>query len=209
MSVDGTASYRRPDWRAAIPELVASAVERAEQLGFEQCVRPETGRFLALLAGGLPRGSVVGETGTGTGAGLAWMVTASDPTVGFISYERDADRAEAARDVFKDHGNVEVVCADAAALFERGPFDLLVHDGGPGAGKTPGSVAVDPAPVLSPGGTMTIDDYTPTTTWPPMYDGEVDASRTHWLSHPDLRSTEVRVAPDLAVVVCRYFPKTR
>jgi predicted O-methyltransferase YrrM len=185
---------------------VAAAVERAERLDFDLCVRPEIGRLLALLAAGLPRDAVVGETGTGTGAGLAWMVTAADPSVKFISYERDADRAEAAREVFKNLENVEVVSADAAELFERGPFDLLVLDGGPGSGKTPGSLPVDPAKVLCPGGTMTVDDYTPATTWPPMFDGEVDVSRLHWLSHPDLRTTEVRLAPDTAVVVCRYFP---
>ena len=45
---------------------------------------------------------------------------------------------------------------------------------------------------------MTVDDYTPTTTWPPMFGSTVDESRVHWLEHPILRSTEVRVAADLA-----------
>jgi len=67
-----------------------------------------------------------------------------------------------------------------------------------------GSTVVDPAEVLRPGGTMTIDDYAPATSWPPMFDGQVE-SRVDWLSHPALESTEVRVAPDLAVVVCRYL----
>lgn len=205
MSIGGTASYGR-DGVGVVPPLVRRAVEQAERLGFEHCVRPEIGRLLGVLAGGLPPGSLVGETGTGTGAGLAWMVDAADPAVRFVSYEIDADRAKAAQSVFAAHPNVEVVCDDAARLFERGPFDLLVHDGGPASGKTPGASPVDPVLVLRPGGTMTVDDFTPADTWPPDFDGSPDTSRIHWLDHPDLRSSEIRVAPDLAVVVCRYFP---
>lgn len=205
MSIGGTASYGRLAGRE-VPDLVRAAVAAAGVLGFEFCVRPETGRLLGTLAAGLPPGSRVGETGTGTGAGLAWMVVAADPTVRFVSYEREVTRAEAAREVFADVPNVDVVCGDSMALFGVGPFDLLVHDGGPGAGKIPGSGVVDPVDVLRPGGTMTIDDYTPTNSWPPTFEGRVDESRVHWLSHPLLTSTEVRVAPDLAVVVCRYLP---
>ena len=181
------------------------AVAAADRLGFEFCVRPETGRLLATLAAGLPAGSLVGETGTGTGAGLAWMVSAADPAIRFVSYEREPERARAAHAVFAHLPNVEIVCGDSADLFERGPFDLLVHDGGPGSGKIAGFDVVDPVEVLRPGGTMTIDDYTPATSWPPMFDGRVDGSRVHWLSHAELQSTEIRVAPDLAVVVCRLL----
>jgi predicted O-methyltransferase YrrM len=136
------------------------------------------------------------------------MVSAADPAIRFLSYEYVPDRARAAMEIFRNDPNVEVICGDAAELLERGPFDLLVHDGGPGSGKTPGSVVADPTVVLRAGGTMTIDDYTPTTSWPPMLNDTIDTSRTHWLSHPDLRSTEIQVAPDLAVVVCRYLPPT-
>lgn len=157
-------------------------------------------------AAGLPAGSLVGETGTGTGAGLAWMASAANRGVRFISYELDPSRAAAASELFENQANVEVVCGDAASIFERGPFDLLVHDGGPGSGKSPGSTPIDPPAILRPGGTMTVDDYTPTSTWPPRFGAMVDESRVHWLEHPVLRSTEVRVAPDLAVIVCRYLP---
>ena len=205
MSRGGTASNERLS-EHRVPELVRSAVARAEHLGFASCVRPEIGRLLAILAAGLPAGSLVGETGTGTGAGLAWMVSACDPAVRFISYEVDPERAEAAEHLFGQHRNVQVISGDCSELFTCGPFDLLIHDGGPGSGKTPGSAAVDPAGVLRPGGTMTIDDYTPTVSWPPMFDGEIDESRVHWVLHPALISTEIRVAPDVAVVVCRYLP---
>jgi predicted O-methyltransferase YrrM len=208
MSRGGTSSYRQSDW-TSFPQRVREAVERAESLNFELCVRPEIGRLLAVLAAGLPDNSLVGETGTGTGAGLAWMVSAASPTVHFVSFEIDEPRAQAASELFEDLDNVAVVCGDAAKIYERGPFDLLVHDGGPGSGKNGASPPIDPAAVLRPGGTMTVDDYTPTTTWPPMYGATVDQSRVHWLEHPTLRSTEVRVAADLSVVVSRYLPSDR
>lgn len=202
MSIGGTASYRDA---ADVPALARAAVEAARSLGFELCVRPETGRLLALLAAGLPPDAVVGETGTGTGAGLAWMVSAAPPGTRFVSYELDPQRAAAARTVFADRPEVEIVAADASGLFERGPFDLLVHDGGPGSGKRPGDRLVDVRRVLRPGGTMTVDDWTPASAWPPMHDGRPDAGRIALFEHPDLHSTEIRVAADLAVVVSRRF----
>lgn len=59
--------------------------------------------------------------------------------------------------------------------------------------------------MLRPGGTLTVDDFTPMTTWPPTYNGEIDEPRHRWLTHPELQTTEVRVAEDLAVLVCRRF----
>lgn len=206
MSMGGTNSYRDLPDGLAVPPLVLDAVNAAERLGFDLCVRPEIGRLLGVLAAGIPTGAIVGETGTGTGAGLAWLVTHAPPGCRFLSYELDPERAEAARDLFADHDNVTVVTGDAADLFDRGPFDLLVLDGGPGSGKTPGDTPIEPASVLRPGATMTIDDYTPATTWPPVFGDEPDHSRIHWLTHPDLHATEIRVAPDLAVIVGRHLP---
>jgi len=75
MSLHGTQRYE--NLRDSVPLRVRSAVEGARRLEFGFCVRPEIGRLLAVLAGGLPPGARVGETGTGTGAGLAWMVDAA------------------------------------------------------------------------------------------------------------------------------------
>ncbi len=205
MSQGGTASYTDLSAGIVVPDLVAKAVSVANDLGFVYCVRPEIGRLLSVLAGGLPAGSVVGESGTGTGAGLAWMVSSSGPEVHFVSYEIDGDQAAAARELFAEHPNVEIVEGDAAALFDHGPFDLLVNDGGPGAGKA-GEKPFRPSEVLRAGGAMTIDDYSPTSEWPPLYSGEPDSSRVHWLTHDDVFATEIRVAPDLAVVLARYLP---
>jgi len=202
MSLGGTDSYR--SFAGSVPDRVNAAVAAAEHLDFSYCVRPELGRLLAVLAAGLPSGSVVGETGTGTGAGLAWMVDAALSDVRFVSIERVEVQVTAAREVFADRSNVEILHGDSATIGDHGPFDLLVLDGGPGSGK--GSDApMDPLIGLVPGGTLTVDDFTPMTEWPPRYEGQVDAPRRHWLDHPDLQSTEIRVAPDLSILVCRRY----
>ncbi len=206
MSLNGTTHYSEID-RRQLPELVCRAVDAAIELDFELSVHPATGRLLQVLAHGVPMNGLIGETGTGTGVGLAWMVSLADPSVSFLSVEIDVDRARVATEVFRDDANVTVLHADAGELFTRGPFDLLVHDGGWGSGKT-SEGRVDVTEVLKEGGVMTVDDFTPMDTWPPTFNGEVDHPRLHWLQHPDLLTTEVRVTEHLAVVVSRRTTTT-
>ena len=182
--------------RAEVPALVLRAVATAEGLDFPLCVHPATGRLLHALAGGVPPGGRIGETGTGTGAGLAWMLTAAPPGTEIVSVEVDPERAAACRDLFAEHPKVTLLEGDAGLVFERGPYDLLVLDGGWGSGKR-GDPTIDPLAVLKPGGTFTVDDLTP------ERPEEADPARRHWLGHPDLHATEVRVAPDCSVLLCR------
>jgi len=114
MSLNGTAEYRT--WPGPVPELVGSAVKAAEELGFDLCVHPATGQLLGVLAGGVAAGGVIGETGTGTGAGLAWMATSAGRDVSLVSVELDAERAEAAKRVFAHTPNVTVIHGDAGEL---------------------------------------------------------------------------------------------
>ncbi|NIR34559.1 MAG: SAM-dependent methyltransferase [Actinobacteria bacterium] len=211
MSLGGTASYTHPPRGMHIPPRVRASVDAAEAIGFEHCIRPETGRLLQALAAGVPGGGRIGEAGTGTGTGVAWMTCSAHPEVSVVSFEIDPARADAARAVHADDPRVEIVTGDAAGLFERGPFDLLVLDGGPAGGKHTGAgpgrdaepQPVDPDAVLSIGGIMTVDDFTPATTWPPRFRDEPDRARIHWVHHPSLHCTELRVAEDLSVIVGR------
>jgi hypothetical protein len=58
-----------------------------------------------------------------------------------------------------------------------------------------------------PGARLVSDDLTPAGEWPPMFRGQVDTVRVHWLAHPDLDATELRLAPDLAALVAtRRWP---
>jgi predicted O-methyltransferase YrrM len=95
---------------------------------------------------------------------------------------------------------VEVLTGDWRRIQEYGPYDLLVLDGG-GSGKSPDDTAADPARLLTPGGVLVIDDFTPATDWPPRHDGTVDRTRLHWLEHPALRTIELPLAGDLATLV--------
>jgi predicted O-methyltransferase YrrM len=172
----------------AEPPLVRRALALADSLGFERSCSPETGRFLHVLAArrGLLR---VGEIGTGTGVGAAWIVSALPPQAPFVTVELDAERAAAAAELFADDPYVRVLVGDwRAVLPAEAPFDLLFVDGGK-AKAQPEVVGL-----LAPGGTAFIDDLTPGRPGP-------DPVRELWLGHPDLVSVEVVVSPEEAVVV--------
>ena len=202
MSLGGTAAYRDV---YDLPDLVRDAVTAATEAGFDFSCQPAQGRLLALLAAGLS-GGVIGETGTGCGVGLAWLAAAAK-NVRLVSIERDPIRYDVARRVFAGDNRVTVLCGDWSELARYGPFDLLVLDGGgQGKGDEP---PLDPADWLLPGGTLVIDDFTPFTTWPPEHDGGPDTARLHWLAHPDLLATEIRMTANLATIVARLVGEER
>ncbi|MET9351725.1 class I SAM-dependent methyltransferase [Streptomyces sp. NPDC006617] len=200
MSLQGTDAHRNAD--GTLPALVARAVAAARAHGFAHACRPEQGRLLHLLAAGATHG--IAETGTGCGVGLAWPASGARPGTRLVSVERDTERARVARQVFRHHEEVEILHGDWRRVEEHGPYDLLVLDGG---GQAKGDGAADPARLLPPGGTLVVDDFTPATTWPPLFDGAPDRPRLHWLEHPALHTTELRLAPDLSVIVGTHWPR--
>ncbi|MBV1853538.1 hypothetical protein [Catellatospora tritici] len=115
-----------------------------------------------------------------------------------VSVERDEQRAHVVAALFADLPDVEILHGDWTRIQERGPFDLLVTDGGGNGKSTP---PADPELLLNPCGTIVIDDFTPMTQWPPVIAGEPDLARLGWLEHPALRCTEVRLAPDLSTII--------
>ncbi|WP_331769908.1 class I SAM-dependent methyltransferase (plasmid) [Embleya sp. NBC_00888] len=199
MSLQGTDAYQDDD--DTIPTLVRRAVRAARRHGFAFSCRPEQGRLLRVLAAGATRR--IGETGTGYGVGLAWLASGAASGTRLVSVERDAERAAIAAEVFRDCEHVDVLHGDWRRIADHGPYDLLVLDGG---GQAKGNGTADPARLLAPGGSVVIDDFTPATTWPPHFDGALDRPRLHWLEHPELRATELRLAPDLSVIVGTRLP---
>jgi predicted O-methyltransferase YrrM len=195
MSVGGNTAYED---RTGLPDLVAAAVDLAVERDFDNSCAPEQGRLLSVLARGWSGGRV-GETGTGCGVGLAWMVDAAGPDTSFVSIELDAERAAASATFFSGHRDVHIVHGDWRGLRGYGPFDLLVLDGG-GKGKDRRADSpLDPADGwLRPGGTLVLDDFVPA-----GQPGapEHDAARDHWLNHPLLKATEIRLSPALATLV--------
>jgi predicted O-methyltransferase YrrM len=199
VSISGTAAY---DARTDLPPQVKAAVELAQTAQFPHSCLPEQGELLRLLARGVGP-AVIGETGTGYGVGLAWLAAGAHPHAKLVSIERDPDRAAAAGGLFRDNPAVEVRIGDWHDLRHVGPFHLLVLDGG-GQGKQD-EAPLEPAAWLRPGGLLVIDDFTPSTTWPPRYAGRIDTSRQHWLDHPDLRATQVNVTPESATILATYL----
>jgi hypothetical protein len=112
----------------------------------------------------------------------------------------------AARALFHNHPGVRVEHADASDLARHGPFDLLVLDGG-GQGKS-GAPPLSPADWLRPGGLVVLDDFTPSTRWPPVHDAAPDTARAYWLTHPDLFATQINVSPTATTIVASYQPAT-
>ncbi|MFF9620434.1 S1 RNA-binding domain-containing protein [Streptomyces griseosporeus] len=197
MSVTGTDAYACLD-PASLPPLVARAVAAARAHGFPYSCRPEHGRLLQALAGGAR--TVIGETGTGYGVGLAWLASGAGADVRLVSAERDPERARVAAEVFAGDPRVTVLTRDWTRIDEDGPYDLLVLDGG-GQGKTAHAPAADVSRLLAPGGTVVLDDFTPSAGWPPLHEGKVDTARLYWLEHRALDMTEIRLADDLAALV--------
>ena len=201
MSPRGTSRYVTAGLEA-FPAGVARAVEAALELDFELSVHPATGGLLAELAAQCGPGALLAETGTGTGVGVAWLASTAPADAHIVSIELDPTRAAAARKVHADDARVEIITGSAHDLWSRGPFDLLVLDGGPGAGKDD-APPIDPRAVLAPTGVVVIDDFTPTEEYPPRFAGEIDQVRLHWLEHPDLATEDRVVAPDMAVLIGR------
>ena len=196
MAETGTESHLRAE---GLPPLVVSAVGLAERLGFENSCAIEQGRLLGLLAGGCSGGRI-GETGTGCGVGLAWMIEAATDDTSFVSIEEDDERFEAAIKLFAERANVRVLHGDWKELAGSAPFDLLVLDGG-GKGKEPGDgPPLEPEEWLAPDGTIVLDDFVPSGA---PGAAQQDGARRYWLEHPRLRSTELQLTPTLATLVGR------
>jgi predicted O-methyltransferase YrrM len=192
--------------RTDLPPLVARAVALANDLGFIHCCTPEQGMLLQVLVRGRA-GGIIGETGTGCGAGLAWMASAVGPETRLVSVELDATRAAASKALFAGLPNVTVLGGDWRLIEGYAPFDLLVLDGG-GGGKRENDSPADPGRLLKPGGVLVLDDFHPPLEFWPEESGPRDeygrsttTARKHWLEHPDLFATEVRVHPQVSAIL--------
>lgn len=171
------------------PPLVVRATALADELGFRRSCAPEVGRLLHALAAQHGR-TRVGEIGTGTGVGAAWIVSGLAPEVPFVTVEQDAACAEAAARLFADDEHVTVLQGDWAELMPpEAPFDLLFVDARPAKLAADGVVGL-----LGPGGTAVLDDFTPGYADP-------DPLREAWLSHPGLAAVELTVSPSMAVLL--------
>jgi predicted O-methyltransferase YrrM len=177
-----------------LPPLVERALELSERAGFTRSCSRETGRLLQVLAGQRGR-TRVAEIGTGCGVGSAWILSALDPDVAFVTVELDEQRAKAAAELLAGDENAKVLAGDwREVLPAEAPFDLLFADGGRS------KYHEDVVGLLAPGGTLFLDDLTP------GRQGS-DPVRELWLSHPRLLAAEVQISPREAVIVGTLQPR--
>jgi len=59
---------------------------------------------------------------------------------------------------------------------------------------------------MKPGGTIVIDDCSPSDRCPPRHEGQIDAARLYWFEHPQLHAMQITVAPSLVTVLASYLP---
>ncbi len=178
-----------------MPPLVEKALALAEHRGFEKSCSPETGRLLQLLAGQRGR-TRVAEIGAGCGAGSAWLLAGLAPEVPFVTVEPDGELATAVAGLLAADGNARVLHGEwLDVLPPEAPFDLLFADGG--RSKADARMA----DLLSPGGTLVMDDLTPGR---PV---EGDPVRELWLHHPRVHAVELQVSPREAVIVGTLQPR--
>ncbi|MFI1676267.1 O-methyltransferase [Streptomyces sp. NPDC020607] len=179
----------------AVPSRVEAAERIAVEAGFKKSCIPEVGRLLSLAAAAKPHG-VIGESGTGSGVGTAWLHSGLGAGARLVTVERDEELARRAAGVFADDDRVGVLTGDWRLLEQHAPFDVFFCDGG-GKRDDPEGVLK----LLAPGGLLILDDFTPSSHWPPRFEGEVDELRLFYLTHPTLNATEVLTTPSSSVVV--------
>ena len=172
-----------------VPPLVERALALADRLGFEKSCSAETGKLLQVLAG--QRGRLrVAEIGSGCGVGSAWLLSGLVPDAAFLTVEPDDERAAAVGELLADDRNARVLHGDWADVLPiEAPFDLLFADGGKAKAR-PELIGL-----LSPGGTLVLDDLTP------RREIQADPVRELWLRHPRMAAIELQVSPREAVIV--------
>jgi predicted O-methyltransferase YrrM len=178
-----------------LPDVVNRAFAVSRKAGYVSFCRNETGRLLATLAA--TRGGTLAEFGTGCGVGTAWLRSGVRDDARIVTAELDPKLARAAAEIFEDDPQVEVVAADWATLFDKGPFSLLFLDSGKPSAAGPDKVW----DLVEEGGIVVLDDFTPCEHWPPTYAGRVDTLREEWLSDDRFAAVEVMIAPDASAVI--------
>jgi len=178
-----------------LPAIVERAFAVSRKHGYVSFCRNETGRLLAALAA--TRTGTLAEFGTGCGVGTAWLRSGVRDLARILTAELDPKLAEAAAEIFDADDQVEVLAADWSTLRDRGPFSLLFLD----AREPKDSGADTVVDLVEPGGVVVLDDFTPCSSWPPIYEGRVDALREQWLTDERFTTAEVMVASDASVLL--------
>jgi predicted O-methyltransferase YrrM len=173
---------------------VASTLDLSRQRGFITSTRHETGRLLATLAAS--REGTLAELGTGCGVGSAWLSSGARKGARIVTAEVDPALAEEVQKLFADVENVDVVAGDWTTLEQYAPFSLLFVD----VREVMESIDVL-ADLLETGGIAVLDDFEPSSSWPPIVDGQVDGVREQWLTDDRFTAVEMLIDPDASLLI--------
>ncbi|HLT59998.1 MAG TPA: class I SAM-dependent methyltransferase [Microlunatus sp.] len=177
-----------------MPELVTRALRMSLERGYVQTSRSETGRLLSTLAA--TRTGTIAECGTGCGVGAAWLRHGAPKQTRVITAELDPELAHGVMEMF-EHDDIDVLHADWTTLADHAPFSLIFIDAGT-ARSTSREQIVD---LLAEGGMIVLDDFVPTSSWPPVVGGRIDTLRQEWLSDDRFVCVDVMVAEDTSVLI--------
>ncbi len=175
-----------------IPVMVRAARIAAERHGFANACTDEVGRLLQVLAGQHPD-QLIGEIGAGYGVGTAWIASGLTPGTRLLTIDHNPKAVEAIRQQFGDHGSIDVLEGDWQFLLQHGPFNMLFVD----VADAKDAGTEDVIDALAIGGLAVIDDLTPLE-FPQEHQ---DPVRDRWLDNPRLRSVEILVTPQSAVIL--------
>jgi predicted O-methyltransferase YrrM len=172
-----------------LSEAVVAAAARARQAGFELSCEPEVGALLAVLAAAVPEGGRILELGTGSGAGLAWLLSglAGRTDVEILTVDVD----EALQAMTREAGwpsFVRFLLADGAEVVRSsGRFDLIFADA-PG-GKLTG--LGDSIAALERRGVLVVDDMDLARHDDPELRAALADVRDQIVAHPALATVEL------------------
>lgn len=179
---------------ADLPDLVVRTLDLSRRRGFITSTRHETGRLLATLAAS--RQGTLAEFGTGCGVGSAWLSSGAGKGARIVSAELDPGLAGDVQAIFADHDDVEVIAGDWSTLEQYAPFSLVFVD------MREVMERIDLlADLLEPGGIVVLDDFVPSSTWPPIVDGQVDVIREQWLTDERFAAVELLIDEGASLVI--------
>lgn len=178
-----------------IPELVAITKELAENNSFDGSCTDATGRLLAVLSGQIKQGKIL-EIGTGFGVGSAWILSAIQSNVQFISVDIEPNRVEFVNKNINHH-QATFICGDWKEIIQKGPFQFAFADVA-AAKSVEGEILID---ILEVGGLLLMDDFTPEEHWPEHWRGKTDPVREFWLNHENLTATEIYLTPASSAIL--------
>ncbi|BCJ39892.1 hypothetical protein GCM10010168_27510 [Actinoplanes ianthinogenes] len=171
------------------PAAVSAAQERARAAGFTMSSEESCGRFLGVLAGAVRPGGRILEIGTGSGAGLGWIVAGlggrSDVEVHSVELD-PAIHALAAAAEWPSW--VRLHLGDVHDLYPvLGSFDLIFADA-PGGKWTDLDRTIA---ALTPGGLLLVDDMRPERWGSADHERLTGEVATTLLTHPGLNAVEL------------------